>query len=177
MVQQSKEEAGGTTDMTTFLEQMLKEVSPKLKELNRIVRLQIPTLLPGNLAQADSADHWYPLGRKISEMPQRPNAIPHSVTERINDSQCLQLEAAQGGKDEEAAAALAQLKQNMAALAHAEAAVSTAGRTTGADDGPDEVQLASVLDRSGCANPNPLCHRPSLLKQMHAIILSHHRFE
>lgn len=60
----------------------------------------------------------------------------------------MQLEDAQGGKDEEAAAALAQLKDNMAALARAEEfSVAASERRTSTSEVPDEVQLASVLDR------------------------------
>lgn len=66
----------------------------------------------------------------------------------------LQLEAAQGGEDEEAAAALAELKESMAALAQAEALAGT--DRAAVNDVPDEVQLASVLDRSVPTHSLPL---------------------
>ena len=61
----------------------------------------------------------------------------------------MQLQAAQGHEDEEAVAALAQLKQNMATLARAEAVAAAASDRTAADAQAalDEVQLAGVLDR------------------------------
>ena len=65
--------------------------------------------------------------------------------------QCaVQLEAQQGHKDDEAVAALAQLKQNMATLAQAEAVAAAASNRTAAnaEAAPDEVQIAGVLDRS-----------------------------
>ena len=60
----------------------------------------------------------------------------------------VQLEQAQGGQDEEATGALAELKAKMAALAAAEAKVEAgSSRTEDANEGPDDIQLASALDR------------------------------
>jgi hypothetical protein len=72
--------------------------------------------------------------------------LQHIVVPLASLAVVLQLEAAQGGHDDEAAAALAELKATMSHLAYAEA-MARAGTDLGSDV-PDEVQLASVLDRS-----------------------------
>ena len=57
----------------------------------------------------------------------------------------LQLEAAQGGEDKEAKAALAVLKRQTAALAEVEVAAHSKGGEK--QPAPDELQIASVLDK------------------------------
>lgn len=61
----------------------------------------------------------------------------------------LQFELAEGSEDKEAQSALAELKEKMGALAVAEAAASSS-KSEATDDAavPDDLQLASVVDRS-----------------------------
>lgn len=68
----------------------------------------------------------------------------------MTELDCLQLESAQGGTDEEAEGALAELKEKMATLAAAESATESdrLGSREGAAP-PDDMQLASALDRFG----------------------------
>ncbi len=60
----------------------------------------------------------------------------------------MQLESAQGGADDEAAEALTELKEKMAILAAAEAnAEAEKSSSRGEATPPNDVQLASALDR------------------------------